>query len=54
MESGPVLLFAPFRLDPQNAQVWRGTQPIALTPKAFAVLHYLVAHAGGRVPWGCG
>jgi DNA-binding winged helix-turn-helix (wHTH) protein len=36
--------FADFRLDPDNACLWRGTQPIALTPKAFNVLHYLVTH----------
>src|SRR5262245_57539242 len=36
--------FADFRLDPDNACLWRGTQPIALTPKAFAVLYYLVTH----------
>ena len=37
--------FADFRLDPDNASLWRGTQPLALTPKAFEVLHYLVTHA---------
>ena len=37
--------FADFRLDPDNACLWRGTQPIALTPKAFDVLQYLVTHA---------
>src|SRR5262245_34713143 len=37
--------FADFRLDPANACLWRGTQPLALTPKAFAVLQYLVTHA---------
>src|SRR6516165_8827260 len=36
--------FADFRLDPDNACLSRGTQPIALTPKAFDVLHYLVTH----------
>src|SRR5437763_9759015 len=36
--------FADFRLDPDNACLWRGTQRIALTPKAFDVLHYLVTH----------
>src|SRR5262245_27232606 len=43
--SSPQWRFADFRLDPDNACLWRGTQPIALTPKAFAVLHYLVTHA---------
>src|SRR5215813_13020389 len=37
--------FADFRLDPANACLWRGTQPVALTPKAFDVLQYLVTHA---------
>src|SRR5262245_18171969 len=36
--------FADFRLDPANACLWRGTQPLALTPKVFDVLHYLVTH----------
>jgi class 3 adenylate cyclase/DNA-binding winged helix-turn-helix (wHTH) protein/predicted ATPase len=40
----PQWRFADFRLDPDNACLWRGTQPIALTPKAFDVLHYLVTH----------
>ena len=42
--SSPQWRFADFRLDPDNACLWRGTQPISLTPKAFDVLHYLVTH----------
>ena len=42
--SSPQWRFADFRLDPDNACLWRGTQTIALTPKAFDVLHYLVTH----------
>src|SRR5882724_388819 len=42
--ASPQWHFADFRLDPDNACLWRGTQPIALTPKAFDVLHYLVTH----------
>src|SRR5215831_10285528 len=42
--SSPQWHFADFRLDPDNACLWRGTQPIALPPKAFDVLHYLVTH----------
>src|ERR671931_1478003 len=42
--SSPQWRFADFRLDPANACLWRGTQTIALTPKAFDVLHYLVTH----------
>ena len=43
--SSPQWLFGDFRLDPDNARLWRGTQAITLTPKAFDVLHYLVTHA---------
>src|SRR5215510_294107 len=42
--SSPQWHFADFRLDPDNACLWRGTQLVALTPKAFDVLHYLVTH----------
>src|SRR5438093_6147439 len=42
--SSPQWLFGGFRLDPDNACLWRGTQAIALTPKALDVLHYLVTH----------
>jgi class 3 adenylate cyclase/predicted ATPase len=42
--SSPQWHFADFRLDPDNARLWCGTQPIALTPKAFDVLYYLVTH----------
>ena len=42
--SSPQWCFADFRLDPANACLWRGTQSIALTPKAFDVLHDLVTH----------
>src|ERR671927_1763419 len=44
MSSSPQWCFAAFRLDPDNACLWRGTQPMALTPKAFDVLHSLVTH----------
>ena len=43
--SSPQWLFADFRLDVDNACLWHGTQAVALTPKAFDVLHYLVTHA---------
>lgn len=39
-------VFAAFRLDQANECVWRGTESLALTPKAFAVLQHLVEHAG--------
>src|SRR5262249_37422609 len=42
--ASPQWRFDDFHLDPDNACLWRGTQPLALTPKAFDVLHYLVTH----------
>src|SRR5207249_7257093 len=39
----PVL---PVRLDLPNAWVWQGEQCLTLTPEAFAVLRYLIEHAG--------
>ena len=41
--------FDDFRLDPANASLWRGQEDIHLTPKAFAVLHYLLTHHGQLV-----
>jgi len=46
--------FAPFRLDTDNQCLWRRRdkgedERILLTPKAFAVLRYLVEHAGRLV-----
>jgi DNA-binding winged helix-turn-helix (wHTH) protein/tetratricopeptide (TPR) repeat protein len=43
------LRFPPFRLDPGNACLWRGTKAIRLTPKAFAVLECLVECHGQLV-----
>jgi class 3 adenylate cyclase/DNA-binding winged helix-turn-helix (wHTH) protein/predicted ATPase len=42
--ASPQWCFDDFRLDPDNACLWRGAQRVALTPKAFDVLHYLVTH----------
>ena len=36
--------FAAFRLDLTTLCVWQDQQAIKLTPKAFAVLRYLVEH----------
>lgn len=44
------LTFAEFRLDPDRGELLRGTAPVALTPKAFALLEYLAARAGRLVP----
>ena len=38
--------FGPFRLDPSAAILWRDEVVLPLPPKPFAVLAYLVAHAG--------
>jgi len=50
--------FLPFRLDSVNQCLWRrhasaDDERIALTPKAFAVLHYLVEHARRLVTQAC-
>src|SRR2546425_3356845 len=37
---------APLRLDSANEWVWHGEQRLQLTPKAFAVLRYLLDHPG--------
>ena len=43
------LRFPPFRLDPDNACLWRGAKAIRLTPKAFGVLRCLVERHGQLV-----
>jgi DNA-binding winged helix-turn-helix (wHTH) protein/predicted ATPase len=43
------LCFPPFRLDPVNEQVWCDGQLVPLRPKLFAILRYLVEHAGRLV-----
>src|SRR6516165_8839071 len=44
-----MFIFGSFRLDVSNASLRGGKQAIALTPKAFNVLRYLVEHAGQLV-----
>ena len=39
-------VFASFRLDPTTKCLWRDNQLVPLAAKPFAVLAYLVAHAG--------
>lgn len=41
--------FPPFRLDRENQCLWRDAERIALTPKAFVMLEYLVGRAGRLV-----
>jgi pimeloyl-ACP methyl ester carboxylesterase/DNA-binding winged helix-turn-helix (wHTH) protein len=49
MISQPLLTFAEFRLDAERGELLRGTSPVALAPKAFALLQYLAARAGRLV-----
>lgn len=49
MPADPTLTFDRYRLDLPNEQIWQDDQLIALTNKAFAVLRYLVEHAGQLV-----
>ena len=49
MTDSPTLLFGTYRLDVQNATLERDGRPVALTPKAFSVLHHLARHAGRLV-----
>src|SRR5215217_3257773 len=41
--------FPPFRLDLAGQQLLRENSPIALRPKAFAVLHHLLSYPGQLV-----
>lgn len=43
------LHFGPFVLDTLNQCLWRDTEAVVLTPKMFAILHYLVTHPGQLV-----
>ena len=40
------VVFPPFHLDPVSHQLWCDAQLLPLRPKTFAVLCYLVEHAG--------
>jgi class 3 adenylate cyclase/DNA-binding winged helix-turn-helix (wHTH) protein/tetratricopeptide (TPR) repeat protein/ABC-type thiamine transport system ATPase subunit len=50
--TAPQWHFEDFRLDLENACLWHGAAPLALPPKAFNVLHYLVTHPGRLVTKG--
>src|SRR6266849_1216802 len=43
------MFFPPFRLDVLNQQLWHEEELLPLRPKTFAVLRYLVEHAGRLV-----
>src|SRR3954452_24251967 len=49
METARRITFPPFSLDLANEQLWQGTQQLPLRPKPFAILRYLVEHAGHLV-----
>lgn len=42
-------VFPPFRLDPLDATLWRDQERVPLPAKNFALLSYLVTHAGRLV-----
>ena len=46
MTNARTFSFPPFHLDIATKQLWRGSKTIPLRPKAFAVLRYLMEHAG--------
>jgi predicted ATPase/DNA-binding winged helix-turn-helix (wHTH) protein len=43
------IAFGPFRIDPSAQRLWRGTEPLPLTPKPVSLLHYFVQNAGRLV-----
>ena len=45
MLTGKELAFGPYRLDAANARLLRDGRPVAITPKAFDVLHHLASRA---------
>lgn len=49
MSGSKQITFGPFRLDEPNETLWRGTQALALRPKAFALLKFLIERPGQLV-----
>jgi DNA-binding winged helix-turn-helix (wHTH) protein len=47
-----VISFNSFQFDLVNAQLRQSAQPISITPKSYAVLHYLLQHPGRLVTKG--
>src|SRR5262245_52601985 len=41
-----IVEFPPFRLDLRSGRLWRGPHPVALRPKALALLGYLAERPG--------
>jgi two-component system OmpR family response regulator len=48
-ERPPVLEAGDLRLDPAAHRVWRGETQVALTPRQFSVLEFLMRHTGETV-----
>lgn len=46
VEQPPTLEVGDLRLDPATHRAWRGSTPIALSAKEFALLEYFMRHAG--------
>jgi DNA-binding response OmpR family regulator len=44
-----ILSFPPYRLDPAEHRLWRGSTPVELRPKTFAALTYLAERPGKLV-----
>ncbi len=49
-ERPAVLEVGDLRLDPAKHRAWRGETPLALTPRQFALLEYLMRHADEVLP----
>ncbi len=49
MSTETALTFGDYRLDPVSGHLYQGASPVPLTPKAFALLHYLAAQSGRLV-----
>jgi two-component system, OmpR family, response regulator len=49
-ERPSVLTVGDLGLDPAEHRVWRGDQPIALTPRQFSMLEFLMRRAGEVLP----
>jgi DNA-binding winged helix-turn-helix (wHTH) protein len=44
--AGPMIEFPPYRFDPRAGCLWRGDEPVALRPKAWELLRFLVERPG--------
>jgi pimeloyl-ACP methyl ester carboxylesterase/DNA-binding winged helix-turn-helix (wHTH) protein len=49
MKTEPALTFGDYHLDPVSGHLYHGGVPLPVTPKAFALLHYLALQSGRLV-----